>query len=190
MIGIRVLDEEHGIVIGGATILDYNKRDDPLVIGATNSSGLFETDRATLKDMRILANGYSFVDHVPPGTIKTGLCVPLRRIHPGAYTGYLPNAFKTTWESRENNLVFQFHSTGYCKCAKTIKDVRGQALRKYELEESDMWSVLKTGTTEFPNTKPLTVVLNSYNHLRFPEPGKMIARRANQNKEINFVRVN
>ena len=37
------------------------------------------------------------------------LSVWLKRINPGAYTGYLGDASKTTWEAENNDLVFSVH---------------------------------------------------------------------------------
>ena len=190
MIDITVLDEDRRIVIGGATIYDYNDARSPSIVGATNSSGVFRTHRPDLKDFRVFAHGYTFGDHAPPQNIETDLSVWLKKINPGAYTGYLGDASKTTWESKNNDLVFQFTSTGWFRCARTVRDIRNSTFKKFELAEGNVWSELKTGTTKFPTTSPLIILLESYSFLRFPEPGKMIAKKPVGSKEIVFVKLN
>ena len=87
-------------------------------------------------------------------------------------------------------LFFQFTSTGCFRYARTVKDIRNGTFMKFELTEGNVWSELKTGITKFPTTSPLIVVLNFYSFLRFPEPGKMIAKRPVGSREIVFVKLN
>lgn len=190
MIDITVLDEDSQIVIGGATIHDYNDPKNPSIVGSTNSSGMLRTNRSDLKKLRVSAHGYTFDDHAPPRNIETNLSIWMKKINPGAYTGYLGDASKATWESKENNLVFQFESKGYFRYAGTIRDIRNSTFRKFELTEGNVWSELKTGSTQFPTTDPLILVLDFYSLLRFPEPGKMIAKKPVGSGEIVFEKVN
>lgn len=190
MVDITVLDEKRRIVIGGATIYDYNDLINPSLVGSTNSSGVFTTHRSDLKNLRVEAHGYTFDDYKPPRSIATDLSVLMKKIHPGAYTGYLGDASKATWESKKNGLVFQFESRGYFRYAKTIREIRNSTFKKFELTEGNVWSELKTGITKFPTTSALIVDHYFYSFLRFPEPGKMIAKKPVGSKDIVFVKLN
>lgn len=183
------LDDFHQTTVAGAAVWDYTDTAKPVFFGATDSTGSLKPTTPVPKSLRIVARGYVPVDLVQG--LRSTTRLKLTKLHPGTYSGFLPDAGMTTWSADSRPLLLQFTSAGLTRSGRDIRDLKASEYFQYKCVEDEKWAELKTRSNTFPTFgKEFTTPIYDLNMLRFPEPGVMIAQIFNTDIEVRFSRCN
>ncbi|TRB05834.1 hypothetical protein EXN61_11405 [Agrobacterium tumefaciens] len=184
----RAFDKAHQTVISGATVWDYTNSDEAVLFGATQSDGRLTISGQLPQRLRIIAPGYVPIDTVLHDVEAVSL--GMERLHPGAYSGFLPHASSTTWSSERGGDFRQFTSTGLYRQAKSVDELTAVKFLQYKMIENEEWCGLFTRVSAFPTFgRQWTSDLTDFT-FRFPEPGTMLARSIRTRDVIKFLRAN
>lgn len=189
MAELYAYDKNSQLAISGSTIWDYAQPANPVSIGATDADGRFVSDDLLPRRMRVIAGGYIPIDRVT-GSQQTAT-LRFTKLHPGAYSGYLPSAGIATWSRENGDDVMQFTSTGLFRRSDDPITLDSVEFVQYRMLESLNWASLGTRTNLFPTTflGGWTQIID-YNGFRFPAPGIMLGRSHRDLSVVRYVRIN
>ncbi|SOC13699.1 hypothetical protein SAMN05421512_107228 [Stappia indica] len=183
------LDDFHQTTVAGAAVWDYTNTAKPTFFGATDSTGSFKPTTPVPKSLRIVARGYVPVDLVQG--LRSSTRPKMIKLHPGTYSGFMPDAGMTTWKADNKPLLIQFTAAGLTRSGRDVRDLKASEYFQYKCVEDEQWAELKTRSNTFPTFgKEFTTPIYDLNMLRFPEPGIMLAHIANTGVEVRFTRCN